>query len=290
MICWFAGFYRLLYRTAPKEQTLKAELRQFSGFAYGEDTAAERAKDEMKLNDWLSDSLGELGELLDLHAPRSGTKQSKIEKILDFLATPGAREGATSLREKKEKEGAKKKRKAERAAKAKGSKKAKVGLCPKCAYMPCRSRALLDWTADAAVRRAATLSIPSYYKAAPKKKRAKKVAADEEEEEEEENDDEGPSDKELRKEIEAYLNTADLTKVTMKIVRAHLADKFGDLSTRREDIKRLVVEVRDTCKRRACAVNSCQALPELTNTTPYPYTPTLQVQTEMEEDNKPLRG
>ena len=27
MICWFAGFYRLLYRTAPKEQTLKAELR-----------------------------------------------------------------------------------------------------------------------------------------------------------------------------------------------------------------------------------------------------------------------
>mmetsp|Transcript_9549 Transcript_9549/g.29953 ORF Transcript_9549/g.29953 Transcript_9549/m.29953 type:complete len:377 (-) Transcript_9549:508-1638(-) len=78
----------------------------------------------------------------------------------------------------------------------------------------------------------------------------------EEEEEEEENDDEGPSDKELRKEIEAYLNTADLTKVTMKIVRAHLADKFGDLSTRREDIKRLVVEV----------------------------------QTEMEEDNQPLRG
>ena len=121
------SLHRLLFRTAPKELTLKADIRKFSGFTYAADKkGAERAKDEAKLKDWFNDALGDLGELLDLHAPRSGTKDAKIKAILDFLEAPRQREGASSLREKKSKEVAKKKRKAERTAKAKEKKKAKA--------------------------------------------------------------------------------------------------------------------------------------------------------------------
>lgn len=52
----------------------------------------------------------------------------------------------------------------------------------------------------------------------------------------------------MRKAIASFMEGADLTQLTMKLVKRHLADKFGDaldIGARKGFIKATVVEVQD---------------------------------------------
>lgn len=83
--------HRLLFKSPGTFTTIKPTILKFAGFPRSDDAAADAAarRDRAtKLRKLDVETLGRLGELFDVHRAKSGTKDERIDRILDFLDTP----------------------------------------------------------------------------------------------------------------------------------------------------------------------------------------------------------
>jgi len=215
--------HRFCFKQIAKEATLKSNLGEFSGVVYS-DKDKERELLADKIAALQNTQLAELGVLLDLPAPKSGTKDEKVEKILSFLEKPTASGGRMKDTPKRKKK-----------AKTKGKAKAIRGPTKK-------SKAQADDDGDEEDDEG------EEEKEAPKPKKAKKSPVVDDDDDD---DDvpliqvvkpKEPTEKDLEKSIRAILKKMDLKEVTVRKIRELLAEEFKcSMDERKSFIKQCVV-------------------------------------------------
>lgn len=272
--------HRSMYRTPGKATVIKKNIRAFSGFPEGFDSA----KTEDLFNRAFAATLNAVLDLFDL--PRGvgeeGKKESKVARIMAFMEAPAAsgkkdmkaaadakREKAAEKRErlavkkeklaeKKEKAKAKKEReqaKKDKERAKKGGGKAKGGASAKA--LPDDAQAIKAELQAMAARQAKLLAKlekavePVSPKAkparkagdaeAPPAKRAKETAAEGADAAEEEKQSKMPTDDALREAIAELLKDGDQESLSLKKMRADLEERFGvPLNEKKAKIKEMV--------------------------------------------------
>lgn len=272
--------HRSMYRTPGKATVIKKNIRAFSGFPEGFDSA----KTEDLFNRAFAATLNAVLDLFDL--PRGvgeeGKKESKVARIMAFMEAPAAsgkkdmkaaadakREKAAEKRErlaakkeklaeKKEKAKAKKEReqaKKDKERAKKGGGKAKGGASAKA--LPDDAQAIKAELQAMAARQAKLLAKlekavePASPKAkparkagdaeAPPAKRAKETAAEGADAAAEEKQSKMPADDALREAIAELLKDSDHESLSLKKMRADLEERFGvPLNEKKAKIKEMV--------------------------------------------------
>ena len=267
--------HRSMYRTPGKATVIKKNIRAFSGFPEGFDSA----KTEDLFNRAFAATLNAVLDLFDL--PRGvgeeGKKESKVARIMAFMEAPAAsgkkdmkaaadakREKAAEKRErlavKKEKLAEKKekaKAKKEREQAKKDKERAKKGGGKGAKALPDDAQAIKAELQAMAARQAKLLAKlekavePASPKAkparkagdaeAPPAKRAKETAAEGADAAEEEKQSKMPTDDALREAIAELLKDSDHESLSLKKMRADLEERFGvPLNEKKAKIKEMV--------------------------------------------------
>ncbi|CAL5223040.1 g5495 [Coccomyxa viridis] len=202
------SIHSLLFKSKGKLSTRKRDIMAFSGFAYEDET--ERGKHSEKLEKWKLDDIHKFMDLLDM--PRgSGDKKTKVSSVMDFLEKPeklsdtDKAEKASKAKEKK----AKAKEKADKAAEKKTAKKEKeVAKKEKASAAATKTPAKKGASKAAAQKDEAGPSTTKRKAAAKDTPRKRTKKNDGEAAKAEEGAAEGPSDEELKKEVEGILDSA----------------------------------------------------------------------------------
>lgn len=83
--------HRVLFKSPGAFTTAKQNILKFSGFPSSGDAKADeqaRLDRATKLRKLDMEALGRMGEWFDIHRAKSGTKEERISRILDFLDKP----------------------------------------------------------------------------------------------------------------------------------------------------------------------------------------------------------
>ena len=268
--------HRSMFRTPGKATVIKKNIRAFSGFPEGFDSA----KTEDLFNRAFAATLNAVLDLFDL--PRGvgeeGKKESKVARIMAFMEAPAAsgkkdmKAAADAKREKaaekRERLAAKKTKLAEKKDKAKAKKereqakkdkeRAKKGGGKGAKALPTDAEAIKAELQAMAARQAKLLAKleKAVEPASPKAKPARKAAAAEETPAKraktaaaegagavagEEKQSKMPADDALREAIAELLKDGDHETLSLKKMRADLEEKFGvPLHEKKAKIKEIV--------------------------------------------------
>lgn len=197
----------LLFRRAGKKIQVKRNILEFSGFVYA-DAEKEREKDKVKLFAQHKPMIHAILDILDLErgSGKEGTKESQVDRILNFLDKPMAAAGKKDLAALAEKKKNAKKRKIERKKKVESKRSSKK------------------------------------MKAAKEEEEEE----DEEDDEDDDVplvQMKLPSDKAIESQALQILKGADLNEVTMKDIREQLSKHFKvDMSSKKGFIKEVVTK------------------------------------------------
>ena len=183
--------YRILYKGVGKQQTIKRDIGEFSGWTFEND--GERAAKEDLLSRAFKDTLHDILDLFEL--PRGsgadGKKEAQVARLMTWLDAPKA-SGKKSLEEAEAKKRAAKEKKRERTAKKTAAKAKKTAAAKSSAGGSAKQAALIKkLKAENAALRAKIAKLTG--------KEEEPAEEDEEEEEEEEEEDEEDEEERRRR-------------------------------------------------------------------------------------------
>ncbi|KAK9859358.1 hypothetical protein WJX84_002597 [Apatococcus fuscideae] len=264
--------HSLLYGRKGKAQGRKKAISEFSGFIADGDAEKQKEKDSERLGRWKVEHLNRLLDLLDL--PRGsgpeGTKDSKVDRLMDFLVAPKqVSDKDLAAKEASKKAAAAKKRERAQKAKETGSKKRKGSTKPARSAKKAKKEGAAEEEGEREEEAGEESDLEEEEEEpAPKKKRASKGSssnkkrsrgkkaevaeeaegeAEEEEEEQEEEDDTswegGLTKASLKQEVLKILEGANMDEFNLKSLMKQLEEKHSmDLSVQKPFIKVVAIQ------------------------------------------------
>eukprot|EP00126_Sphaerothecum_destruens_P013616 Sdes_comp23301_c0_seq1m21582 len=210
-------FHRVLFGTPGQLKSIKSNIKQFKGFDFTSEDLKERKRDSLlKLS---VESLKELCKICDV--PRDGKKPDLVERFLEFLQNPKIL-STVSLANKAELASAKKRKKSQKKKAPKKQKPSRIS-----------QNTVSDESEPASEESSSEETHDIEYQ--PVSKEIKTTTAPETS---------SIDDNEISQAIQKYLASSDLSLVTKKNVKEHLAQIFPslDISSKKELINTSIQE------------------------------------------------